>query len=69
MAEQKRTRTSHNTRKKRKNRILAQFAGATLYVLLIIAVSAVLAMVAWSWAGDVLALNKDPVTAVIDLPA
>lgn len=72
MAEEKRARTSQNARKKRKNRknrILTQFAGAVLYVLIIISVSAILATVAWSWANDVLALNKDSVTAVIDLPA
>ena len=69
MANQKKSGTKRKTRKKRGNRILAQFAGATLYVLIIISVSAVLATVGWAWAGDVLALNKAPVTAVVDLPA
>lgn len=36
-----------------------------LYVLIVAAVSAVLAGIAWMLAGDVLALNKEPLTAVI----
>jgi len=39
-----------------------------LYVLLVVAVSALLAGVAWMWAGDVLALNKEALSAVITLP-
>ena len=39
-----------------------------LYVLIVVAVSALLAGLAWMWAGDVLALNKDPLTAVVTLP-
>lgn len=36
-----------------------------LYILLVVAVSAVLAGIGWIWAGDVLALNKAPHSAVI----
>lgn len=39
-----------------------------LYMLLVIATSAVLAGVGWLWAGDVLALNKPPMSATITLP-
>lgn len=39
-----------------------------LYVLIVVAVSALLAGLAWMWAGDVLALNKAPLTAVVTLP-
>jgi len=36
-----------------------------LYILLVVASSALLAGLGWMWAGDVLALNKQPATAVI----
>ena len=48
-------------RRRRKNPVLA----ALSYVLLVIAVSLILACVAWVAAGDVLALNKEPLTATI----
>lgn len=48
-------RTRH--RRKRMNPIL--------YVLLVVASSALLAGLGWMWAGDVLALNKESVTAVV----
>ena len=69
MAEEKRTseRRSSSSRKRRRS-ALSRAAGGMLYVVLVIGVSAVLAMVAWNWANDVLALNKEPVTAVIALP-
>ena len=38
-----------------------------LYLLLVIAASAILAGIAWIWAGDVLALNKEPHSAIITL--
>lgn len=41
--------------------------GALLYVVLVIGVSALLAGVAWIMAGDVLALNKEPLEATITL--
>ncbi len=46
----------------------AQLSGALLYVLFIIGVSAILATLGWTWANDVLALNKAPVVAVVTLP-
>ncbi|MCI8650834.1 MAG: endolytic transglycosylase MltG [Oscillospiraceae bacterium] len=39
-----------------------------LYMLLVVASSAVLAGIGWTWAGDLLALNKAPHSAVISLP-
>lgn len=39
-----------------------------LYILLVVAVSALLAGLAWLWAGDVFALNKEPASATITLP-
>ena len=39
-----------------------------LYMLLVIATSAVLAGVGWLWAGDVLALNKPAASATVTLP-
>ena len=39
-----------------------------LYILLVVAASALLAGLAWLWAGDVFALNKAPASATITLP-
>lgn len=39
-----------------------------LYILLVVAASALLAGLAWLWAGDVFALNKEPTSATITLP-
>ncbi len=39
-----------------------------LYILLVVAASALLAGLAWLWAGDVFALNKEPASATITLP-
>ena len=39
-----------------------------LYILLVIAASALLAGIAWLWAGDVFALNKAPASATVTLP-
>ncbi len=54
-------------RKKRPRRRSAgaRVAGALLYVLLVIGVSAVLATVGWTWACDLLGLNKELITAEI----
>jgi len=55
-------------RKRRRRSVLSGIAGALLYVLLVIGVSAVLASVGWAWANDVLALNKEPIEATLTLP-
>lgn len=43
-------------------------AGAALYVVIVIGVSVLLAAVGWVCAGDVLALNKAPMSAEVVLP-
>ncbi len=55
-------------RKKRRRTTASRISGALLYVLFIIGASAILATLGWTWANDVLALNKEPVTASITLP-
>ncbi len=54
-------------RRRRRSRALS-FLYALLYVVLVIGVSGLLAGLGWTWAGDVLALNKEPHSAVITLP-
>lgn len=69
MAEEKKTsQRSAGRSHKRRRSTLSRLAGGMLYVVLVIGASAILASVAWNWANDVLALNKDPVSAVITLP-
>lgn len=55
---------SQSTRRRRRG---MGVGGALLYVVLVIGVSALLAGVAWIMAGDVLALNKEPLEATITL--
>ena len=55
-------------RRRRKRSIAARISGALLYVLFVIGISAVLATMAWLWAGDVLALNKAEHSASITIP-
>ena len=57
-------RRSQSTRRRRRG---MGVGGALLYVVLVIGVSALLAGVAWIMAGDVLALNKEPLEATIIL--
>ena len=52
-------------KKKRRRSTGARIAGALLYVCIVIGVSGVLATLGWAWAGDLLALNKEPATAEI----
>lgn len=59
--------TPPRRRRRRSNSVAA--ASAVLYVVAVIGVSVLLAAVAWICAGDVLALNKQPHTAVVTLPA
>ena len=42
--------------------------GALLYVVVVLGVSALLASLGWTWANDLLALNKPEHTATITLP-
>ena len=59
-------RTPPRRRKPRSNR--SRMAASALYALLVIAVSAVLATVGWTWANDLLALNKDYTSIIITIP-
>ncbi len=54
----------HRARRPSTNR---RAAGAALYAVAVLGVSVLLAAIAWVFAGDVLALNKAPHTAVITL--
>ena len=58
-----------NTRRatKRRHSAAARIAGAFLYVLLVIASSAVLATVGWVWACDLLGLNKEYISTTIKI--
>lgn len=62
-------RNSNPPRRRRRRSNSVAAASAVLYVVAVIGVSVLLAAVAWICAGDVLALNKQPHTAVVTLPA
>lgn len=62
--QQPRPRSSRSRRRSRKSRI----AGAFLYVLFVIGLSAILATVGWIWANDLLALNKEYTSVIITVP-
>ena len=55
---------THSTARRRSQRLPA-WMSALLYAVFIIAVSFVLACICWLAANDVLALNKDPLTATV----
>jgi len=61
-------RPSTGKRRRRQRSIAARISGALLYVLFVIGISAVLATIAWLWAGDVLALNKTELSASVTIP-
>ena len=71
MAEEKRTSSGGQSkpRKKRKKQrsLLSRIAGAFLYVIFILGASAILATVGWTWANDLLALNKDYTSVIITI--
>ncbi|MEQ2457396.1 endolytic transglycosylase MltG [Flavonifractor hominis] len=54
-------------RRRRKKRLGSW--GILIYVIFVLGVSALLAGVGWIWANDVLALNKAPLTAVVEIDA
>lgn len=54
-------------KKKRRRSSGAKAAAALLYVILIIGAAAVLATVGWTWANDLLALNKESATIMITI--
>ena len=63
MAEEKRARK----RRRRERSYLSRLAGACLYLVLVLGVAAVLATVGWSWANDLLSLNKDYTSVIITI--
>lgn len=67
MSEEK--RAVPRRRKKKQRTYGARLAGAFLYVLLVVAGSFVLATVGWTWANDLLALNKEYTSTIITVPA
>lgn len=60
--QRKPTQPRSQARRPRRRSAGARVAGALLYVLLVIGVSAVLATLGWSWACDLLGLNKEPIS-------
>ena len=56
-------------RRKKQRSEKSRIAGAFLYALLVIACSAVLATLGWTWANDLLALNKEYASTIITIPA
>ena len=52
-------------RRRRKKRLGAW--GVLLYIIFVLGISAILAGVGWMWANDVLALNKAPLTATVQV--
>ncbi len=59
-------RSARVTRRRRSRK--SKVAGAFLYVLFVIGLSAVLATVGWVWANDLLALNKEYTSVIITVP-
>lgn len=59
---------SRSPRRKRSRNLALRVSGAMLYVLFVIGISAILATVAWLWAGDVLALDKPELSVSVTLP-
>ena len=52
-------------RRKRRSRLGAW--GVLIYIVFVLGISALLASVGWLWANDVLALNKEPLTAAVEI--
>lgn len=50
---------------RRRRRRRSPLSGSMMYLLMVFGISAILAVVGWTMANDVLSLNKDPVTAAI----
>ena len=59
MAEEKRTPSKGRKRRRRERSMLSRIAGAFLFLIFVLGSAAVLATVGWSWANDLLALNKE----------
>ena len=74
-AEAQTTRESRNTpaasprRKRRARSVSVTFLVAVLYVVCVLSIAFLLATFGWRWAGDLLALNKEPITASVTIQA
>ena len=55
------------TRKKQRRSLPTNIAEGVIYVGGILLISFILATIGWRWAGDVLALNKEPLTASVTI--
>ena len=55
------------TRKKQRRSLPTNIAEGVIYVGGIMLISFILATIGWRWAGDVLALNKEPLTASVTI--
>ena len=65
MAEEKRTPSKGRKRRKRERSMLSRIAGAFLFLIFVLGSAAVLATVGWSWANDLLALNKEYTSTIL----
>lgn len=60
-------RSSSGQPRSRARRRKGGISPVLLYVIFVVGISVILATVAWVWANDILALNKEPHTAVIEI--
>ena len=67
MSEENRTSGRGRRRSRRRRSTGVRVALAGLYVLFVIGISAILATVGWTWANDLLALNKEYSSVIITL--
>jgi len=71
MAEEKRPRSDGRSKPKKKRKkqrsTASRIAAAFLYVVVVLGISAILATMGWSWANDLLALNKEYASVLISV--
>lgn len=70
MAEERRARSASsggNRKRKKQKSVLSGIAGAFLYVVLVLGISAALATLGWTWANDLLALNKEYASTIVTI--
>lgn len=66
MSEEK--RTAPRKKKKKQRSYTSRLAGSVLYTVLIIAAAFIFATLGWSWASDLLALNKEYTSTIVTVP-
>jgi len=66
MSEEK--RPAPRKKKKKQRSYTSRLAGSVLYTLLVIAAAFILATLGWSWASDLLALNKEYTSTIVTVP-